>query len=59
MAKRDEKTPALCKKSGQPCAGCMRGVMDDVTQCPNYQPGKEPPDNRETDQEEEEAMPDE
>ena len=34
---------ALCKKSGLPCAGCMRGVLDDVTKCPHYQPGKEPP----------------
>ena len=41
--KPDEKAPALCKKSGQPCAQCMRGVLDDVTKCPSYQPGKEPP----------------
>lgn len=34
--KADENT-ALCKKSGLPCAGCMRGVLEDVTQCPNYQ----------------------
>ena len=45
--KADENT-ALCKKSGLPCAGCMRGVLDDVKKCPHYQPGKETPDAPET-----------
>ena len=54
MEKRDKEPTALCKKSGMPCAKCMQGVLDDVTQCPHYQPGKETQDDQETKQKERE-----
>ena len=48
MTKHDEKPAARCKKSGMPCAQCMRGVLHDVKKCPHYQPGKETPEAPET-----------